>query len=252
MRWPSALVTMVGLPPSMAATAELVVPRSMPTTFSAAASTLRPERRARPQARALLWVRETGVVRGQEGNCRGSGRAMRERRAGRTHRQRAPGAQPWPPWRTRGRPRRSPCSACLWLPETHGARVVSSWDGPGAHPSGMRGHLPAAAAAARLACAAVALWEGPALEGEGNSARQACGAPSAAGRVSRRISSGPAVDHLHDVGAAHELARQLNNPSIDARPDWPRRAARGGDAQTPKADDTAVCGERWCIGDSFE
>ena len=31
---PSTLVTMVGLPPSMAATAELVVPRSMPTTCS--------------------------------------------------------------------------------------------------------------------------------------------------------------------------------------------------------------------------
>ena len=32
VRPPSALVMMVGLPPSMAATAELVVPRSMPTT----------------------------------------------------------------------------------------------------------------------------------------------------------------------------------------------------------------------------
>lgn len=32
VRPPSALVMIVGLPPSMAATAELVVPRSMPTT----------------------------------------------------------------------------------------------------------------------------------------------------------------------------------------------------------------------------
>merc|ERR1712188_298308 len=31
---PSAFVTIVGLPPSIAATAELVVPKSMPTTFS--------------------------------------------------------------------------------------------------------------------------------------------------------------------------------------------------------------------------
>lgn len=34
VRPPSALVMMVGLPPSIAATAELVVPRSMPTTCS--------------------------------------------------------------------------------------------------------------------------------------------------------------------------------------------------------------------------
>ena len=63
MRWPSALVTMVGCPPSIAATAELVVPRSIPTTFSAlgrtAPSTARPPRRGsrappfpRPPARA--------------------------------------------------------------------------------------------------------------------------------------------------------------------------------------------------------
>ena len=32
VRAPSAFVTMVGRPPSMAATAELVVPKSMPTT----------------------------------------------------------------------------------------------------------------------------------------------------------------------------------------------------------------------------
>lgn len=32
VRPPSALVMMVGLPPSMAATAEFVVPKSMPTT----------------------------------------------------------------------------------------------------------------------------------------------------------------------------------------------------------------------------
>lgn len=32
VRAPSALVAMVGRPPSIAATAELVVPRSMPTT----------------------------------------------------------------------------------------------------------------------------------------------------------------------------------------------------------------------------
>jgi len=32
VRAPSALVTIVGFPPSMAATAELVVPRSTPTT----------------------------------------------------------------------------------------------------------------------------------------------------------------------------------------------------------------------------
>jgi hypothetical protein len=32
---PSALVTIVGFPPSIAATAEFVVPRSIPTTFSA-------------------------------------------------------------------------------------------------------------------------------------------------------------------------------------------------------------------------
>jgi hypothetical protein len=30
---PSALVTIVGLPPSMAATAEFVVPKSIPTTY---------------------------------------------------------------------------------------------------------------------------------------------------------------------------------------------------------------------------
>ncbi|CAA7393301.1 unnamed protein product [Spirodela intermedia] len=34
VRCPSAFVTMVGFPPSMAATAEFVVPRSIPTTFS--------------------------------------------------------------------------------------------------------------------------------------------------------------------------------------------------------------------------
>ena len=38
VRPPSALVMMVGLPPSMAATAELVVPRSMPTTCGASSS----------------------------------------------------------------------------------------------------------------------------------------------------------------------------------------------------------------------
>lgn len=34
MRCPSAFVTIVGFPPSIAATAEFVVPRSIPTTFS--------------------------------------------------------------------------------------------------------------------------------------------------------------------------------------------------------------------------
>ncbi len=39
VRPPSALVMMVGLPPSMAATAELVVPRSMPTTCACSRET---------------------------------------------------------------------------------------------------------------------------------------------------------------------------------------------------------------------
>ncbi|KAI4318527.1 hypothetical protein MLD38_032218 [Melastoma candidum] len=34
VRWPSALVKRVGFPPSIAATAEFVVPKSIPTTFS--------------------------------------------------------------------------------------------------------------------------------------------------------------------------------------------------------------------------
>mmetsp|Transcript_4580 Transcript_4580/g.12509 ORF Transcript_4580/g.12509 Transcript_4580/m.12509 type:complete len:200 (-) Transcript_4580:46-645(-) len=39
VRLPSALAMIVGLPPSIAATAELVVPKSMPTTFSARTAT---------------------------------------------------------------------------------------------------------------------------------------------------------------------------------------------------------------------
>lgn len=42
VRAPSALVTIVGLPPSMAATAEFVVPKSTPTTYVKASGLFRP------------------------------------------------------------------------------------------------------------------------------------------------------------------------------------------------------------------
>lgn len=42
---PSALVTIVGLPPSMAATAEFVVPRSIPTTCEGVSESVRSMKR---------------------------------------------------------------------------------------------------------------------------------------------------------------------------------------------------------------
>jgi hypothetical protein len=72
------LVTIVGLPPSMAATAELVVPRSIPTTFSHATRSgrhLRPPPRPYTAAavrtetdgdgRRLPWWAKKGVEVGK-------------------------------------------------------------------------------------------------------------------------------------------------------------------------------------------